>query len=126
MSDLSIADVLERAADLIEPEGAWTTRAYARTARGHEIGPEYPGATCFCAMGAIRRAAHNDHVLTHGALRLVGTGLPPGRDFYAHTGGSAYAAAVAQWNDAPGRTQTEVVQALRKTASLAREEEVGS
>ncbi|WP_380778018.1 hypothetical protein [Sphingomonas sp. R86520] len=95
---LCVADVLERAADLIEPEGAWI--------RGSFVG-ERNGIECFCAMGAIDRAAGTDQDLDEtvifSTLRKV-----IGRQ------------SIVSWNDSPERTQPEVVAALRRAATLAR------
>lgn len=93
----SIADVLDRAADLIAKgwmQGDWGSF------RGE----------CFCAWGAImfgesvmageseRKAAHQFAKQHIGAPSLI------------------------SWNDTPGRTQAEVVQALREAAAKAREQ----
>jgi hypothetical protein len=98
VSKLSVADVLERAANLIEPEGAWTKEDY--------VGPS---GTCWCVLGAIKRAGDfaNDLNPAAEALRAaLGVGY----------GG------IPDWNDAPERTQDEVVAKLREAAALAREQ----
>jgi hypothetical protein len=115
-----VAGILDRAADLIEPEGMWTRQSYARDAKGREISPESPEATCFCMMGAISRVASN-HADLHAALALVGEGLPPSPKYNAHIGGADYVAAIARFNDAPERTQAEVVAKLREAAAKAQE-----
>ncbi len=51
------SQVLEAAAKLIEPEGAWTQGANARTAKGRPIGPVEAPASCWCAIGAIQFCA---------------------------------------------------------------------
>jgi hypothetical protein len=114
MSDaLSVADVLERAADLIEPEGAWTQGVYARDAEGHILGAgTAPEAVCFCALGAI------EHIGGHGAPAkafLARHIMPEGYRSTTHTVGS--------FNDDPRRTQAEVVAKLREAATLARSRE---
>lgn len=107
------SQVLDAAADLIKPEGAWTTCGYARTARGALVGPLEEAAVCWCAKGAISRAAGEHH--THRAQRLWVTAAKS--IVRTHDDG-----VLAQWNDAPERTQAEVVQALRDAAELARKE----
>lgn len=112
MADLTVADVLERAADLLTPEGAWTQGAYAvgddfvAEDDGHEW-PENP--TCFCLMGAIARVQGLDR---------------PGDIDFARFGPllGLTSNSVANWNDAPFRKQAEVVAKLRKAAALARTE----
>lgn len=100
-----IADILERAADLIEPEGAWTTEADARDAVGMETGIFDGDASCFCMAGAIW------HVAEPGdrwrAMEFV----------REHLGVEE----VMDFNDEEGRTQAEVVTALREAAAKARE-----
>jgi hypothetical protein len=104
---MTVADILERAADLIEPEGKWTQQFYARDASGSRV-PEYTAnAVCWCASGAILRTAGDWTSTECGAAHrfLV----------------SAVGASIPEWNDAPGRTQAEVVSALREAAAKARE-----
>jgi hypothetical protein len=104
---MSIADVLERAADLIEPEGAWTQHEWALGANGEEdpIGP----AVCWCAWGAIYEASGRDWTpVANQAVQAVQAHLD---------------AEIQQWNDAPGRTQAEVVASLREAAAKARQQE---
>ena len=108
MSNLTVADVLEKAADLIEPDGAWTRMANARNRRGYPTPARSVDAACFCMAGAILRAGDGDY----SAAGLVRTVLPkpqnPAHDW------------LVKWNDAPERTQSEVVAKLREAASLAR------
>jgi hypothetical protein len=102
------SEILSKAADLIEPEGAWTQGAYSKDRRGNPC-PLSLRSVCWCAEGAIAAISRADHEVTHNALtflrKQIGT-----------------RASIA-WNDAPERTQAEVVSALRKSASLAKEQE---
>jgi hypothetical protein len=93
---MNTADILERAADLIEPKGAWMQGGLRRF---HDDRP-----ICWCAVGAIYHVAKTpDEALTvRGAL------------------GALLDQSVPEWNDAPGRTQAEVVAKLREAAALAR------
>lgn len=104
------SQVLDAAADLIEPEGAWTQGAYGRDGYGVGLDErELSEAKCFCVSGAIIRVGDGNE-LWRACLRnfeaAVGDGF---RSFI-------------QWNDAPERTQAEVVSALRKAADIARSE----
>jgi len=106
MSDQTITSLLNAAADLLAQPGAWTQGAYARDMFGSDVGSQWSDdAVCFCVMGALNqvREAQHDAVilgsLSH-AIRAVNGGYP-----------------IAEWNDAPGRTQAEVVAALRAAAS---------
>lgn len=104
-SDTPIADVLEKAADLIEPEGAWTQGTDARDAAGHQVEPNDEAAVCWCIDGAYLRCGGKWHDAGWKVLMgLVPEGLGP-----------------ISWNDAPERTQAEVVAALREAAAKARE-----
>lgn len=107
-----IADILERAADLIEPEGAWTQKAYARDARGKNLilGRD-PTAVCWCTIGAIdHEATGKPHRDALEAIRIT-LGISGGLN-----------STIGSWNDAPERTQSEVVAKLREAASKAREQ----
>lgn len=115
MSGLTVSQVLDRAADLIEPEGKWTQGgSYALSALGNSIDSIDPEAACFCAMGAVYRSAGVSTWHKTGALELV----DKARKHLA----TMLGVAMASWNDAPERTQPEVVAALRKAAALAREQ----
>jgi hypothetical protein len=110
MSD-KIADVLERAAARVER--GWTRGHYARDARGRRASPRGRVAVAWCAEGAI--AAEYGMPSAEGpaydaflALSKLLRSVSPG------------AKSVYDWNDAPGRTQAEVVAALREAARRAR------
>lgn len=111
MAALTLADVLNRAADLIEPEGAWIKRVDARIGQGKkEVSPSSDLATCFCAVGAIWRATGQEsytHVASR-AVRAVEKSL-----------GLCGKSDLARWNDRRNRTQSEVVAALRQAAADA-------
>jgi hypothetical protein len=109
---LTPADVLNAAADLIEPEGRWTRGVEARDAEGKELmwGTD-PMATCWCMVGALEatsRRGPNADMATQALFRsaigilceVVGESVP---DF----------------NDAPECAQSDAVAALRKAAALA-------
>lgn len=93
----SVADVLEAAADLIEPDGAWT--------QGEYVGIN---GNCWCALGAIKRVGNYVGDINPASMQLLL--VISGR--FVH-----------EWNDAPERTQREVVEALRSAASLSRQNE---
>lgn len=107
MAQLSVAEVLSRAADLIEPEGKWTQGCLFRDAEGKGLRPSDSGKSCFCMAGALVQiggpwaSAWN---FLDDALPKVGFGNRTGA-----------------WNDAPERTQAEVVAKLREAAELARQ-----
>ena len=99
------SDALAKAADLIEPPGAWTQGTFARDAHGEPTTSSGPRATCWCASGAIRR-------ITPGRLDRR-----QARDYLDKVVGT-----ITLFNDALGRTQAEVVAALREASNLAEKE----
>lgn len=105
-----IADILDRAADLIEPEGAWVRREYAVTRSGYPISVLSDKACRFCGVGAIMRATETGNARL--LLRKI-AGLPALLGFGSLS--SFY-----DWNDVKSRTQAEVVAALREAAAKAR------
>lgn len=96
----TVAETLEMAASLIEPEGAWTQQV---------AGKPFPRSTGTpCCMGyAIEQNADGDMGPAIEALYAVAP-------FNSIRG-------LVAWNDAPERTQAEVVAALRAAAAKARE-----
>lgn len=93
-----IARILDAAADLIEPEGAWGQGQWESS------------TGCLCAEGALAKAG--------ACERFVDVcRAPVGRFFEPLVGGD-----IVAWNDAPGRTQAEVVAKLREAAAKARAE----
>jgi len=106
-----IADILDKAAEIIEPEGAWTQHYYARGKSGNRVSSRR-AARCFCALGAINFAAgHNPDVDYIPAIHALEP-FVKGEDAFD----------VPDWNDAPERTQAEVVAKLREAAAKAREQ----
>lgn len=108
MAPLSIAEVLDRAADLIEPEGAWQQGTWARDVSGKAVTLWCDKATCFCMRGAVVRASG---LSMSAELTGINAAL-----------GFRRASQMARWNDREGRTQAEVVAKLREAAALAREQ----
>jgi hypothetical protein len=117
---LSIADVLERAADLIEPEGRWTQGAFSRNADGSaDLDEDETAASnpvCWCALGAIAEVAGADvtRLLTFASTN---TEVQAKAALYLSRHLNAL---VEDWNDNPDRAHSEVVAKLREAAALAR------
>lgn len=101
----AIASVLEAAATLLERPNAWK--------QGSFIGKAEDGGACFCAMGALA------HISAVGwaAITLLEQDLP------ATSPGDL--SPLAKWNDAPGRTQAEVVALFRTKAAALRAKAAG-
>ena len=99
----SVPEILNAAASLLEKQGAWTQGSFYKMT---DDGP------CMCAMGAIAIAGGLswDAVLNHPATKYLAEQVSGVRSGFPNV-------FVAPWNDAPGRTQSEVVAALRDAAS---------
>lgn len=92
-----LADVLNRAADLIEPEGAWCQGSYGSSERG-----------CFCMVGAVAEAMQVRPPSAEDCTEIWQAVKGRRRSFdpaWPH-----------RWNDRPNRKQAEVVAALRSAA----------
>lgn len=92
------SEILNAAADLITPEGAWGQGNFVKRVNGKN---------CYCAVGAIE-------AMPSGASRNLRTACEA---VYA----IIKAPSITGWNDHPDRTQAEVIDALRKAAKLAQE-----
>jgi hypothetical protein len=108
----TVSEILSAAADLIEPEGKWTQGYYARDQFGSDCEPEDSCAVCWCTIGAIERASEesvsDDCEAYNAAEQAVAAALP--------------GITIVSWNDAPERTQADVVAKLREAAERAREQ----
>lgn len=93
-------EILAEARELIAK--GWTQGTPARNADGDDCGVYESEAQCFCSLGALWRAAGGIGVAVDAAnaLRAGATG--------------SLASSISFWNDAPGRTQAEVLAAFDK------------
>ena len=113
---MDVATVLNAAADLIEPEGRWTQGTLARDKAGLAVyNPDDAEAYCWCVAGALQHVTGGgwsdaDFDIYHASRRavLVAVGMDENDS-------------IAIWNDAPKRTQAEVVAAIRQAAQRAKE-----
>lgn len=113
---MTVADILNKAADLIEPEGRWCQGSHAVTRYGsptsHPMGTDYKA---FCPEGACLA------LIPPGGLGRLG--IETMLDITRHIQAVVPGGNVPKWNDAPERTQAEVVGKLREAASLAQRSE---
>jgi hypothetical protein len=103
----SVVEVLTRARALVER--GWTQRASARNERGEIVAAASDDACSWCAMAALAFAANGaPYYPAHMALRAA---------IFGREGGP-----IPRWNDAPERTQAEVVAAFDRAiaAEVAR------
>lgn len=100
--------VLRKARELIARPGGWTQGASARDARGGVVSIAKDTATCFCTLGSLGAAAAVTGFLYWSA-----------RDAFRLANEEAMEVGIALWNDAPERTQADVVAAFDKAIEHA-------
>jgi len=112
----TVADILTAAADLIAQPGAWTQLGgdddgsggeCARDENGNPVSAVDSDAACWCLFGAIERVTNGHDVRIVRALEWLTAKRSDD---------------LVGFNDAPERTQDEVVAALRAAADKARTE----
>ncbi|MGV2110128.1 DUF6197 family protein [Agrobacterium salinitolerans] len=54
---MNTVQILKEARALIADGGKWTQGAFARNSLGEKVDPSEEGAVCFCAIGALAKAA---------------------------------------------------------------------
>ncbi len=120
---MNTSEVLLAAAELVEQ--GWTQDAFARDIEGNaQFDVCATGACCFCADGAIRRALNyvyisatdDDEEMLGLAIAALDRVIDPEATEMQH---NKPFGRVHTWNDAPGRTQAEVVAKLREAAENA-------
>jgi hypothetical protein len=102
----AVATKLREARALIER--GWTQEAFARGKSGRVVVPNGRAAVCFCAVGAIKR-------YDHWCYDLVAKPLATAIGVKGVTG-------IYDWNDAPERTQADVLAAFDRAIELAEQE----
>lgn len=100
---MTAAEMLNAAADLCER--GWTQKASAINDQGDRVDPWDNEATAWCALGALCVAGGAERAEWEQALKSV-------VDVTGYL--------LTYWNDQPGRTQEEVVAALRAAAERAK------
>lgn len=98
-----ISNVLREAANICAR--GWVKGAFACKANGEACRVRDPEAVKWCALGAIRRASAKQHAIANEACTIFARCLH---------------AFPCTWNDAPRRTQAQVVRALRSAAQSAK------
>jgi hypothetical protein len=93
---LAAAQILEASPD------AWTQGSFAYDAAGNPARPLDKAATCYCAMGAIQKAAGGHQQVILAASEQLLKHLKRG--------------SIVEWNDDERRTRKEVIAALRAAA----------
>ena len=106
-SETVAGGILLRAANLVEPKGAWTQKTFARDSAGDACSSYAEEATSYCAIGALNKAS----------VGAVGEGIYKAVAHFEEYVGTP----IAIWNDHPKRTQKEVVAFLRGAAKKLEE-----
>lgn len=106
----SVVDVLTKARGLVEK--GWTTGHYARDSFGAEC--DYSFASCWCAEGALFASCTG---LTFAEPGTEDDALGRAFNRMFDVIGSKH---IPTWNDAPGRTQAEVLAAFDRAIELAK------
>lgn len=99
-SETTVVDVLRQARELLAEPGRWTQGSLARDADGHSSPLRGPAAVCWCSIGAVERITKTPGTAYKYLKAAMGCGI-------------------AAWNDAPERTQSEVVAAFDAAVALA-------
>ena len=94
---MKASEVLDRAADLIEPEGAWTQGASFRNAGGDAVDGDSADVTCRCLVGAISAVTDYDFSVSAPAYPFLE---------------KLVADDAAVWNDKRKRTQPETIHMM--------------
>lgn len=93
----TVKEIMQYARNLLAREGGWTQGCLGRDANGNEVlNPD--DAVCFCSIGALALAKQN--------LKATYDRVAAARNRLKEILEVDYLSA---WNDAPGRTQAEVV-----------------
>jgi hypothetical protein len=103
-----IADKLREARALIER--GWTQGEYARRKDGAPASILSRELFCYCAAGAVAAGA---------GYKYPSSIVPGMRELSLAVGGDGDESDILNWNDAPERTQAEVLAAFDKAIELA-------
>lgn len=105
-----VRQVIEDAQKLVE--AGWTKGAFARTEHGNVIGCYEKKATCFCTIGALRRAASNAAEFDGVDVETILL-----EDAVGEVRHAAKTFDLVNWNDDPIREKEEVLQAFQNASA---------
>lgn len=108
---MTTKEILEGAAELVKK--GWTQGAYGRDANGSPDACQ-ADRVCWCALGAITQVASKDGFGNWDARVALANKIRGQVVSFASL--PSYANVIADWNDAEGRTQEEVVDLLLSCA----------
>lgn len=116
----STADLLRHAKAIIADPHHWTKGTYAKDKYGSEISYGATTATCFCASGAVRRAAQDGEY--HTDIREVAFQLL--RSATKRVLRKGRSAPVPEFNDANHRTHDQVMRMFDYAIKAAEKDNV--
>ena len=100
--------ILRQARELLSEESRWTQEAYARDVEGRVLYPNNPNATCFCAVGALRKVtgieSDMEPQVYDPLCELINTAEMRG-----------CVSCIPDYNDAMSRTHAEVLDLFDRT-----------
>lgn len=115
------ADILRKAADLLESPNAWTKSGQlAINSSGIAVSAQSDAACSFCLLGAIDRALGDLIVCgweQHDSVVALADTIRPGVFDEEKPTEESLIIIIGGFNDAPGTTLQMAVDALRETAS---------
>lgn len=115
---MSVSQTLEKAKSLIDAPEKWTQGAWARGAKGGRVTFYHSEAACFCAQGAIMKAAYYHQV--DGPMPSINKAKDA---LLSAINLNANEISIHEWNDSLYRTHEEVMEAFDKAIALAKAEE---
>ena len=105
--------VLRKAREIITPEDRWTKGVLARDSQGRSVSADSKDAVCFCAMGAIDKAAFQQYrTSAHLSFMEVGD---TASDAISVLGEEVGTRTVNVWNDDPNTTHEDVLEMFDRT-----------
>ena len=99
--------ILKRARKRLASPDAWTKDWEARHFDGEPVSYDDPGASCWCAAGAIAKAAPSVKA-RHAAFEVLAMAL-----------GFSVPIRIVKWNNAKCRTHDDVLAAFDRAIALA-------
>lgn len=115
---MSVSQTLEKAKSLIDAPEKWTQGAWARGPKGGRLTFYHPAAVCFCAQGAIMKAAGYHQV--DGLMPSINEAKDA---LLSAINLNANETSISEWNDSLYRTHAEVMEVFDKAITLAKAEE---
>jgi hypothetical protein len=112
----TVLDVLKKATALLSDPKKWTKGTEARSEKGNAVKPTSRNAVCFCAVGALERAAGGKTEVYDAAVTALNPELP----FY--NGFLASKKSIEVVNDQEPRGRLKVLKIFKNTIARLEKE----